>query len=414
MFLGFDFGTSGARACVLNGSTEVVHADQMVYPDTAAQTPLDWRQALYTLLQRLPPEIAGGVQRIAIAGTSGTVLLSNEKLEPVSIALLYSDSRARQEAELLKQLAPPGHIVCSSSSGLAKFQWLTHHGNRPDAASFLHQADWLAALLTELGGVSDYHNALKTGYDVERLCWPEWIRKLPHAQRLPHVVAPGTAIAQISPIVAEHFKLNPGCTVHAGTTDSIAAFIAADVHEPGAAVTSLGSTLVLKLLSERRVEAAQYGVYSHRFGNLWLVGGASNAGGSVLRQFFTDEQLAEISREIDAGTDSPLDYYPLPRTGERFPVDDPAMAPRLTPHPADNAAFLHGVLQGLSRIEAAGYARLAELGATPARSVSTCGGGAKNLVWQEIRARLLGVPIRQAAHSEAAYGAALLALRGHL
>ncbi len=414
MFLGFDFGTSGARACVLNGSTEVVHQDHIAYADAASQTPLEWREALYTLLHRLPPDLAGALQGIAIAGTSGTVLLSNEKLEPVSIALLYSDSRAWQEAELLRQLATPGHIVCSASSGLAKFQWLMHHADHPDAVHFLHQADWLGALLTELGGISDYHNALKTGYDVERLCWPDWIKQLPHAQRLPHVIAPGTAIARVSPVVAQHFGLNSGCTVHAGTTDSIAAFIAAGAHEPGTAVTSLGTSLALKLLSHHRVEAAQYGVYSHRYGHLWLAGGASNSGGGVLRQFFTDVQLAEISREIDASQDTPLDYYPLSRPGERFPVNDPAMAPRLTPHPEDNAAFLHGMLQGLSRIEAAGYARLIELGATPLTSVITCGGGAKNLVWQQIRTRLLGVPVRPAVHTEAAYGAALLAMRGYL
>lgn len=67
------------------------------------------------------------------------------------------------------------------------------------------------------------------------------------------------------------------------------------------------------------------------------------------------------------------------------------------------------MLQGLSRIEAAGYAKLAELGATPLSSVTTCGGGASNLVWQQMRARLLGVPIAQAQHAEAALGAALLA-----
>lgn len=52
----------------------------------------------------------------------------------------------------------------------------------------------------------------------------------------------------------------------AGTTDSIAAFVAAGVSQPGEAVTSLGSTLAVKLLSEQRVDDAAYGVYSHRLG----------------------------------------------------------------------------------------------------------------------------------------------------
>lgn len=58
--------------------------------------------------------------------------------------------------------------------------------------------------------------------------------------------------------------------------DSIAAFLAVgiDPSELGAAVTSLGSTLAVKLLSDSRVDDAAYGVYSHRLGDTWLVGAA--------------------------------------------------------------------------------------------------------------------------------------------
>lgn len=411
-FLGFDFGTSGVRTCVVNKADVVVHHDRVTYPDPKHQTPLHWREALHILLQRLPTHIAAELSGMAIAATSATVLLCDEALSPTSSALLYFDDCAQGEAEQLKQIAPPGHIACVATSGLAKFLWLTQHADLPNSAHFLHQADWLAALLTGLAGVSDYHNALKTGYDAERLCWPDWVQRLPHSSLLPQVLAPGTPIATVSPALAQYFKLRPDCVVHAGTTDSCAAFCATGVHEPGAAITSLGTTLVLKILSERRVEAAQYGVYSHRYGKLWLAGGASNAGGGVLRQYFNDEQLVELSQLINPDADSPLDYYPLQRLGERFPTNDPSLLPRLTPRPQDNAQFLHGLLQGLSKIEAAGYAKLVELGATPLKQVATVGGGAENQVWRKMRERLLGVPITVARHAEAAFGAALLAKRG--
>jgi sugar (pentulose or hexulose) kinase len=110
---------------------------------------------------------------------------------------------------------------------------------------------------------------------------------------------------------------------------------------------------------------------------------------------------------------SPLDYYPLTRIGERFPVNDAQLAPRLEPRPGSNVEFLHGLLQGLAHIETAGYARLAELGAPPLARVVTNGGGAKNPAWRTMRERLLGVPVSMAAHCEAAYGSALLCL-GHL
>lgn len=409
-YLGLDFGTSGARACVIDADARIVHQRQLTFP--AEQTPQVWREALFGLLSGLPAHFARQLRSITIDATSATVLMCDAALEPISPALMYHDGRATAEALELKDIAPSGHTACSATSGLAKFLWLTRHAEVSRAAHFLHQADWLAALLTGQGGISDYHNALKTGYDVEALCWPEWVLTLPNSQLLPKIVGPGTAIATISTELAQRYGIAADCQVHAGTTDSIAAFIAAGVTQPGEAVTSLGTTLVLKLLSTRRIEAAEFGVYSHRYGDLWLAGGASNAGGGVLRQLFDDAQLAALSARIDPAQDSPLDYYPLPRPGERFPINDPQLAPRLSPRPHDDTEFLHGLLQGLSRIEAAGYSKLEELGATRLNSVVSAGGGAKNAVWMQMRQRLLGVPVMAASQAEAAFGAALLGMRG--
>lgn len=408
-YLGLDFGTSGARACAIDARHAIVWERRIAYPDATHQTPLHWREALLELLAALPQEVAAHLAGIAIAGTSGTVLLCDDGLAPLGEALLYHDARARSEAEELRRLAPPEHIAATPSSGLAKFRWLTRRPGVDQAAHFLHQADWIAALLSGRAGFSDWHNALKTGYDVEALRWPDWVSALPHAHLLPDVVAPGAILGPLRPELARRFGIAPACLIHAGTTDSTAAFIASDVTEPGIGVTSLGTTLVLKQLSERRIEAPAYGVYSHRYGDLWLAGGASNAGAGVLRNYFDDAQLTALSLQIDPQRDSPLDYYPLPGPGERFPHSDPTYAPRLTPRPDDDVAFLHGLLQGLGRIEAAGYTKLAELGASPLRGVVTCGGGAHNESWRRLRERLLGVPVGIAAQAEAAYGAARLA-----
>jgi sugar (pentulose or hexulose) kinase len=410
LYLGLDFGTSGARACVIARDKSIAWEQRVEYPDPDRQTPADWREALHTLLSALPEQLGARLHGLAIDGTSGTVLLCDAGLEPCSAALLYHDGRAQLQAERLKSIAPPGHTARSATSGLAKFLWLAEREDVRHASYFLHQSDWLTALLSGQPGSSDYHNALKTGYDVERLCWPDWVLALPHSHLLPQVRTPGAVIGPIQPDIAAHFGINPECAVHAGTTDSTAAFIAAGVDETGVGVTTLGTTLVLKQLSEQRIEAPEYGVYSHRYGALWLVGGASNAGAGVLRRHFDDEQLAELSLGIDPLKDSPLDYYPLNGTGERFPVNDPRMQSRLEPRPASNAEFLHGLLQGLARIETAGYARLAGLHAPPLRRVVTNGGGAKNETWRRLRERLLGVPVGTAVHREAAYGSALLCL----
>lgn len=59
-----------------------------------------------------------------------------------------------------------------------------------------------------------------------------------------------------------------------------------------------------------------------------------------------------------------LGYYPLTQPGERFPVADPDLQPRLKPRPNDDVIFLHGLLEGVADVEAASYQLLSRLGAT--------------------------------------------------
>eukprot|EP00879_Flechtneria_rotunda_P024336 GHRR01025793.1.p1 GENE.GHRR01025793.1~~GHRR01025793.1.p1 ORF type:complete len:247 (+),score=74.84 GHRR01025793.1:157-897(+) len=236
-----------------------------------------------------------------------------------------------------------------------------------------------------------------------------------YASLLPsRVLAPSAPIGPITPAVAASTGLPDDCIVCAGTTDSIAAFVAAGVTEVGEAVTSLGSTLAVKLLSDKRIDAAAYGVYSHRLGNSWLVGGASNTGGTVLQQHFTIQQLQQLTEQMNVSKPSGLDYYPLVKPGERFPVYDPQMRPRLVPRPESDVLFLQGMLESMARIEAQAYCLLRDLGASPVTRVVTAGGGAVNDKWTAIRAAAIGVTVQAAAEGEASYGAALLARSGWL
>ena len=411
-YLGIDFGTSGARGVVIdcegNMQTEVRYPWEMSNQGKATC----WQTALFTLLEQIPSELRLKIKAIAINGTSSTVLLCDAAGKPVDAPLLYNDARGAVMLERLRNVAPANNTVLSATSSLVKLLWMSLQPSFAEARYFMHQADWLAFLLHGKLGVSDYHNALKLGYDVENLRYPEWLEELQIPIHLPKVVTPGSAIAQLLPEIAAKFGLPSYCLVCAGTTDSIAAFIASGAKLPGEAVTSLGSTLVLKLFSRTRVEDARYGIYSHRLGDLWLTGGASNTGGAVLRQFFTDAELEKYSREIDLEEASQLDYYPLLKPGDRFPINDPNLQPRLEPRPDNPVEFLHGLLQSMARIEARGYELLQQLGADKLSRVYTAGGGSANDTWTAIRKRYLQVPVVRSDNTEAAYGTALLAMRG--
>jgi sugar (pentulose or hexulose) kinase len=413
LYLGLDFGTSGARGIVIDSAAQIVQAVRQPWERGAEDNWLNcWKKALFALLGAISLEWRREIRAIAINGTSSTILLTDGNGQPVDAPLLYNDNRGAAFLENLSRIAPPNHTVISATSSLAKLLWMQQQANFTQAKYLLHQADWLAYLLHGKLGVSDYHNALKMGYDVENLKYPQWLEQMPIPVKLPQVLAPGTPIREISPEIASKFGFKRDCVVCAGTTDSIAAFLASGAKLPGEAVTSLGSTLVLKLLSRTRVEDARYGIYSHRLGDLWLTGGASNTGGAVLREFFTDAELVKLSQEIDPRQSSELNYYPLLKPGDRFPVNDPHLPPKLTPRPDNPKEFLHGLLESMARIEARGYELLQNLSADALSLVYTAGGGAANTTWTAIRERYLKVPVNSSAQTEAAYGTALLAMRG--
>ena len=413
MRLGIDFGTSGARAIVIDiEGTIQAEARYDFEAQAAADWVTTWHKGLFSVIEQIPLELRSRISAIAIDGTSSTVLLCDRVGNPLAAPLLYNDARGAAVLETLKVIAPPNHTVLSATSSLAKLLWLRQLPCFSDAKYLLHQADWLAFLLHGQLGISDYHNALKLGYNVEQLNYPDWLTELPIIELLPKVLAPGTPVANITSNVADRLGLRRDCLVCAGTTDSIAAFLASGASTPGVAVTSLGSTLVLKLLSRTRIEDSRFGIYSHRLGDLWLTGGASNTGGAVLRQFFTDEQIKRLIRQIDPSKESSLDYYPLLKPGDRFPINDPTLPPRLKPRPDNPVDFLHGLLESIARIELKGYQLLQTLGTTELTKVYTAGGGAVNPTWTAIRARYLQVPLISPVHTAAAYGTALLATQG--
>ena len=418
--LGIDFGTSGARAIAINSTEKVVAQSACLFAQIGpADSPTTWHRALFKILGQITPDIRQRVERIALNGTSATMLLCDRDGQPLSAPLMYSDSIARGALDEVRKLAPANSsAVLSATSTLTKALWLYRNGTPNARASFphgsyiTHQADLLASWLHQRQPVTDYHNALKLGYDVKALAYPDWLLASPIANWLPKVLAPGEAIAPISQQIAERTGFPPTCQICTGTTDSTAAFLASGATQAGEAVTSLGSTLVLKLLSPQPVEAQPFGIYSHRLGDLWLVGGASNTGGAVLSRFFTPEQLASLSDRIVPNVPCDLDYYPLNSPGERFPINDPDYPPRLTPRPDSDREFLHGLLNAMARIEAEGYQKLQDLRAPRLKKVYTAGGGAKNETWRAIRQQKLGVDVVAAAQTEAAYGTALLAMHG--
>jgi len=388
--LGIDVGTSGVRAAIVDGSAAVVGYAAKPFAPEGLRSPLAWVAAVEAALTQID---LTGVGAIAIDGTSGTLVAIDARGDPLAEGSMYNDEAAPDDrAEAAR--AAPAHA--SPTSPLARALGLRRRFN---PTKILHQADFIAFRL--FGETfTDENNALKTGYDPVARRWPDFIAALGLDGFLPDVLPAGSVVAR-----------RDGRKIVAGTTDGCAAFLAAGAEQTGDGVTSLGSTIVLKLLVDRPVDDSVTGVYSHRVGDLWLAGGSSNSGGAVLAQYFPPHELEALTARVDPSRPTGLNYYPLLRKGERFPVSDAERAPKLTPRPADDALFLQGMLEAMSAIETEGYAKLAELSGCKLRSLRTVGGGARSPAWTRLRAARIAAPFLQPLSEHAAVGAALLALR---
>jgi sugar (pentulose or hexulose) kinase len=436
--LGVDLGTSGVRVAIVEkqragGGVSVIEEASAAWSDAEGRVPEVWLGKLRETLRGCTQLARVGA--VSVSGTSGSCLLVDATTGAVTRGpLMYND--AVELSQLIDTHAPPLHTTRSSTSALAKLLHWAQERPLDENEVVCHQADYVAAALASgpafPGGpvlVSDWHNALKMGFDVDKLEWPAWIldgcltsdserRALTQLR----VARPGDICERVvSQEASEAWSLPAGAPIVGGTTDSIAAFVACSTDvEAGAlniaagdAVTSLGSTTAIKFVSDARVDDSSVGVYSHRLEDNWLVGGASNAGCRVLREFaFSDEELEELSAGLPVDARNAKGVYPLVSKGERFPYNDPNKEPVLPPRDGDRASVLEDLLVGIADVERLGYLALKERGASPLKAVATAGGGGRNAQWAALRSNMLGVDVVRAANSDAAFGAAVLALRG--
>jgi xylulokinase len=435
VFCGIDVGTQGARCLLVRDDGEpLAHAERAFAEEAAPlpegwfeQEPGSWVRAVAQAVREAAGRLEAAepfpdhVAALSVAGTSGTLCALDAGRRPLSPAIMYNDARSRAEAEEVQRagaaLAGRLGYRFRSSFALPKALWLKQQ--RPEVYRqvdlLLSPTDYVIGWLTGNWERSDQTNALKWGYDLVHDCWPDFIEQqlgIPTAL-LPDVQVPGTLAGRLARERAEELGLPAGLPVAAGMTDGCASQLAAGAVRPGQYNTTLGTTMVIKGVSERLVLDPAGRVYCHRHpAGWWLPGGASNTGAGCLAAEFGPEETAERSARALQVSPTPLVAYPLVGKGERFPFAAPDAEGFLLGEPAGRDELFAACLEGVACLERLAYETLEELGARVGGTILTSGGGAVSDAWLQIRADVLGKPAGAVAGgpaSGAAMGAAILA-----
>lgn len=424
-FIGIDVGTQGVRVIVASENGNIIGSEEREITLNESfrteQSPDEWWNScldcLLSLSKNLPENFdIQSIKSVSVTSTSGTVIPLDQNNRPLHPALMYSDTRQSKEGELCRKIAiehnPDGYTAFNTSSGLAKIVWFVN--NYPEQSqlihTWVHATDYIIGKLSGNYRITDYTNALKSGYDISTNSWPSYIHTLLPIREswLQTVVPSGTPIGTLSNELAELLNF-PSIQVVAGMTDGCASQVASGAVNPGDWNTTIGTTLVIKGVTRKEIKDPEGRLYCHRHPEgYWMPGGASNTGADWISSDFGND-LAQLNQK--AASLFPTSYlvYPLKQNGERFPFISKIARGFVEDNIPNRETLFTAGMEGVAFIERLAFELTEHLSAEKANAVYTAGGGSNSETWLQIRANVLNCPIHKMSNTSGALGAAILA-----
>lgn len=446
LVIGLDCGTGGARAIVsdlagtVRGMATRPYPTSFPRPGWAEQKPTDWWRAACEAV-REAVALAGAapedILAISADGTSSTLVALDEAGAPIGPAILWMDSRASPQARRMTTCGDPALSRCragvSSEWMIPRILWLKE--NEPEifdrARWFVEMADYISYRLSGrltlgLNQVTNrwFHGGLQGG-------WPtEFFARIGLAgitDRFPaDVLALGTPIGPIAPLVADAMGLGRNTLVVCGGTDAYVAMVGLDVCEPGRTAFITGSSHLVLCMTDRADEVP--GLFGPHpdcvVSGLYVLEGGQVSSGSIIKWWHDhfgialsqgeDPYAAMMRRaaDIPIGADGlvALDFW----QGNRNPYTDYDLQGAIwgltLKHSPDHMlrALIESVAYGTENI-----LRTLAANDVPVTSLTACGGSARSRFLLQMHADVSGLPISVPKVSEAtAFGSAIVAAVG--
>ena len=347
--VGLDLGTSSCKLSVYDlGGRKVLglmgrYSTYFMGGDRVEQDPNEWWGVVKGLLKELARAIGEDLREVramCVSGQAPTLIPVDRNGEPLHRALVWSDSRASAEAELLRRVT--GAYVLPNN-GLARILWFRRE--EPEvfgkAFKFLNATDWLLYKLTG-EFVTDVITATTSLYDYRAMRWSSAYGEVGvDVELLPRVVEPGTVVSSIREDLAEEVGLPKDLAVVAGTIDAYSAMLGAGAVRPGVLAEVLGSSTCLMLASDKACGGSLIPYSRHVVPTLVAVTAPINNGGVVIEWFARTLGLGvnafvELAMRASPGADGVITVPYILR--ERLPLVPP-----------NARGGVHGITYGSSR-----------------------------------------------------------------
>ncbi len=429
LLVGVDIGTTSAKTVLVDVEGTVLAQASQEYPTAyphpnwAEQDPDDWWRASCSTLQALfadgrfePRAVAG----VGISCQAPSLVAVDRTGRPLAPALIWMDRRAEPECAWLRDMV--GQATISRINGgridpyylAPKLLWFKV--NRPDlyrgAYQVLQANGYIVHQLCGAFTMDLSHGPLSLCFDAVQGDWSATLLDAMGIDRnkLPLIRPCSTVVGQVSRAAAAACGLAPGTPVVAGMNDGTAASLEAGLVRVGDAVEMTGQSTVLLICSDRPYLGDELIPLGHAAPGRYLLVGALVASGGALRWFrdqLGESERAEAARRgvdpfdlltTEAAASPPganrLIFLPY-LFGERSPIwDSDARGVfcglTLATQKRDLVrAILEGAAYGLRHnVETAARAGF------PLAALACVGGGARSSLWNQIKADVLGRPIR--------------------
>lgn len=444
--MGLDIGTTSAKAVLFNFQGQVIQESEISYPHRypqagwAEQDPDEIEQAAITAIHHTLEKSALDSKEIVAVGLSSamhSILCLDQSGKPLSPLITWADQRSSLQAERLKnengidiyhKTGTPIHPM----SPLVKLIWMRETKYEPylKAHKFVSIKEYL--IYKWFGKyIVDYSVASASGlFNIHNFQWEKEALHLAgiSAEQLSTPVPPTEVCKGLSPSIAGAMGLQQETLFVLGGSDGPLANLGIGAFDPNKMALTIGTSGALRRICLSPQTTAQQEVFCYAFSkNTWVIGGASNNGGNVLK-WLKDllgsaaiqespslkkdiyESMVELVGTLNAGANGLL-FLPFLH-GERAPHWDPKARGSFIGLTSEHKtahllrAGLEGVIFNMYQI----YETLSQHTGS-ADQILASGGFARSGVWLQILADVFQKEVLvPESHQSSAWGASWNAL----
>lgn len=438
LILGIDIGTTGIKAILFSDNGKIIDSASEVYPlitpgvRKSEQNAENWWQALVRTVRKITiePSVAARVRAVSLSTQGGTVVPVDAGFNPLSNAIVWSDTRC--EEERLSVLESPGEKEIfrrsgwTLKSGRPMLQLMHMRKSNPDlfrrARYFLTVPDFITARLTGRA-VIDYSNAgINQLFNLEKLEYDPILMEIAgiREDRLAELSPSCTPIGTLTKSASEELGLPESVVVSTGAHDQYAVALGAGIRVSGDAVIGTGTAWVVTALNERPdldcAFSQSVAASENMFGTMISI----STGGVCLdwlrKQILSSKDapidydaINSLAMEHDVPGSNGLLFYPY-FSGAGLPRQDMACLGTLVGMDLshDRGHITRAVMEGVACQIA--WAVNSLDGVHPIRKLFLAGGATKSPVWTRIIAEVTGRELQVSSMSDlSCAGAAMMA-----